>query len=68
MKVKVKLVRENIEKSVELNDRSTVKDLLKILGYNIQGTVVLKEGMPIIEDEKIHDGDSFIIFLTASGG
>jgi sulfur carrier protein len=68
VKVKVKLVRENIEKSVELNDRSTVKDLLKILGYNIQGTVVLKEGMPIIEDEKIHDGDSFIIFLTASGG
>ncbi len=68
MQVKVKLVRENLEKSVELNDKSSVKDLLKMLGYNIQGVVVLKDGMPIIEDEKIHDGDSFTIFLTASGG
>ncbi|AWR93413.1 MoaD/ThiS family protein [Acidianus brierleyi] len=68
MKVKVKLVRENTEKNVELNDKSSVKDLLRLLGYNVQGVVVLKDGIPIIEDEKIHDGDSFTIFLTASGG
>lgn len=68
MKVKVKLVRENVEKNIELDEKSSVKDLLRLLGYNVQGVVVLKDGTPIIEDERIHDGDSFTIFLTASGG
>ncbi|MDT7900610.1 MAG: MoaD/ThiS family protein [Acidianus sp.] len=68
MKVEVSLARENITKSLEIPDYYRVRDLLKYLGYTIQGTVVLRNGMPIIEDEKIKDGDKLTIVLTASGG
>ncbi|AEE95139.1 MoaD/ThiS family protein [Acidianus hospitalis] len=68
MKVEVSLARENITKSLEIPDYYRVRDLLKYLGYTIQGTVVLRNGIPIIEDEKIKDGDKLTIVLTASGG
>ena len=68
MKVEVSLARENITKSLEVPDHYKVKDLLKQLGYTVQGTVVLRNGIPIIEDEKIKDGDKLTIILTASGG
>ena len=68
MKVEVNLVRENITKSLEVPDNYRVRDLLKQLGYTIQGTVVLRNGTPILEDEKIKDGDKLTIILTASGG
>ncbi|MCY0873643.1 MAG: MoaD/ThiS family protein [Acidianus infernus] len=68
MKVEVNLVRENVTKSLEVPDYYRVRDLLKHLGYTIQGTVVLRNGIPIIEDEKIKDGDKLTIVLTASGG
>jgi sulfur carrier protein len=68
MKVEVNLARENITKSLDIPDYYRVRDLLKYLGYTIQGTVVLRNGIPIIEDEKIKDGDKLTIVLTASGG
>ncbi len=68
MKVEVNLVRENVTKSLEIPDHYKIKDLLKYLGYTVQGTVVLRDGTPIIEDEKVKDGDKLTIILTASGG
>ncbi|BDC18190.1 MoaD/ThiS family protein [Acidianus sp. HS-5] len=68
MKVEVNLARENITKSLEVPDHYKVRDLLKNLGYTVQGTVVLRDGTPIIEDERIKDGDKLTVILTASGG
>ncbi|AWR96577.1 MoaD/ThiS family protein [Acidianus sulfidivorans JP7] len=68
MKVEVTMIRENKSLSLELPDNYKVRDLLKKLGYTLQGTVVLRDGMPIVEDEKIKDGDKLTIILTASGG
>lgn len=68
MKVEVTLVRENITKSIELPNNSRVRDLIKRLGYNVQGVVVLRNNTPIVEDEKLQDGEKLTIILTASGG
>ena len=68
MKVTVQLVREGKEIVVELPENATVRDLLKSIGYRVQGSVVVKDGVPIIEDEKLSDGDKLQVFLVASGG
>ena len=68
MKVIVDLVRENKRLEVELPDKATVRDLLKKIGYRVQGSVVVKDDMPLIEDERLHDGDEVKVFLAASGG
>jgi len=68
MKVKIKLVRERAEKIIELPENSTVKDALKKLGYSTQAVVVVKDGMPIVEEEKLKDNDEIAVYLIASGG
>lgn len=68
MKVEVTLVRENITKTIELPDNARVRDLIKRLGYTVQGVVVLRNSTPIVEDEKLRDGEKLTIILTASGG
>jgi len=68
MKVKIKLVRERTEKIIELPENSTVKDALKKLGYSTQAVVVVKDGMPIVEEEKLKDNDGIAVYLIASGG
>ena len=68
MKVAVQLVREGREIVVELPEKATVKDLLKSIGYRVQGSVVVKDGLPIVEDERLSDGDKLQVFLAASGG
>ncbi|EWG07468.1 MAG: hypothetical protein ASUL_03129 [Candidatus Aramenus sulfurataquae] len=68
MKVKVLLVREKREVLVDLPENSRVKDLVKSLGYNVQGVVVLRNDVPIVEDDFLRNGDELKIILTASGG
>ncbi|AAY80962.1 MoaD/ThiS family protein [Sulfolobus acidocaldarius] len=68
MKVTVELVRENKIIEVELPERARVRDLLKKIGYRVQGSVVVKNSLPIIEDEELKDGDKLRVFLAASGG
>lgn len=68
MKVTVQLVREGKEITVELPEKATVRDLLKKIGYRVQGSVVVKDGLPIVEDERLSDGDKLQVFLVASGG
>lgn len=67
-KVTVELVRENKIIEVELPERARVRDLLKKIGYRVQGSVVVKNSLPIIEDEELKDGDKLRVFLAASGG
>lgn len=68
VKVTVQLVREGKEMEIDLPDKATVKDLLKKIGYRVQGSVVVKDGLPIVEDERLNDGDKLQVFLAASGG
>ncbi|BCS93879.1 Small archaeal modifier protein 2 [Metallosphaera sp. J1] len=68
MKVIVYLPREKREKEVELNPNSTVRDLVRKLGLTVQGSVVLRDGVPLLEDEKVKDGEKLTVVQTASGG
>lgn len=68
MKVTVQLIREGKEVVVELPDKATVKDLLRKIGYRVQGSVVVKDGLPVVEDEILKDGEKLQVFLAASGG
>lgn len=68
MKIIVNLVRENKRLEVELPEKATVRDLLKKIGYRVQGSVVVKDDVPLIEDERLKDGDEVKVFLAASGG
>jgi sulfur carrier protein len=68
VKVKVYLARQKEERVVSLDDRATVRDLIKILGLRVQGVVVLKDGVPVLEEERLKEGDNLTVVLTASGG
>ncbi|MCY0860175.1 MAG: MoaD/ThiS family protein [Sulfolobaceae archaeon] len=68
IRITVHLIREKKSLELEVPDNFTVSDLLKKLGYSIQGTVVLRDSTPVIESEKLQNNDVLEIFLTASGG
>ncbi|QGR19521.1 MoaD/ThiS family protein [Stygiolobus azoricus] len=68
MKIIVNLIRENKRLEVELPEKATVRDLLKKIGYRVQGSVVVRGDDPLIEDERLNDGDEVKVFLAASGG
>ncbi|AEB94924.1 MAG: MoaD/ThiS family protein [Metallosphaera sp.] len=68
MKVTVYLARERKEKEVELDFNSTVRDLVRKLGFTVQGVVVLRNGQPVLDDEKLKEGDNLTLVQTASGG
>ncbi|MEM1859935.1 MAG: MoaD/ThiS family protein [Metallosphaera sp.] len=68
MKVTVYLPREKREKEVELNPKSTVRDLVRKLGLTVQGSGVVRDGVPLLEDERIKEGEKLTVVQTASGG
>ncbi|AWS00729.1 MoaD/ThiS family protein [Metallosphaera hakonensis] len=68
MIITVYLARERKEKTIELNQNSTVQDLVKRLNLTVQGAVVLRDGLPVLEEERLIDGERLIVVQTASGG
>lgn len=68
IRIAVYLVREKKEQTLEMPEGSTVKDLVKKLGYSVQGVVVLRNSTPLLEVEELKDNDKLNIFITASGG
>ncbi|QKQ99585.1 thiamine biosynthesis protein ThiS [Metallosphaera tengchongensis] len=68
MKVLVYLPRDKKERTIELDKELTVRALVKKLGLTVQGSVVLRDGVPLLEDEVVKDGDRLTVFQTASGG
>ncbi|EZQ01743.1 MULTISPECIES: MoaD/ThiS family protein [Acidianus] len=68
MKIKIFLLKENLVKEMEMPNNSKVKDLIKALGFTVQGTVVLRDGTPIVEEENLMPEDKITVILTATGG
>ena len=68
MKLKVFYDRENREKTVELNDNATIKDLLKKMGINPVTVIVSRNNDVVLEDEKLKDMDNIKIISVISGG
>jgi len=68
IKVKVKLLRENKIVEVMLGENAKVRDLVHELGFTIEDVIVLKDEMPLIEDEVLEEDAEYVIMPVASGG
>jgi len=53
---------------VKLPAGSTVEHLLKLLELNPEETVVVKDGVPVVEDEELEEGARLEIVRVVSGG
>ena len=68
MKLKVFYDRENKEKTIELDNNLSVKDLLNKMNINPVTVIVSKNSNIILEDEKLNDEDDIKIISVISGG
>ena len=68
MKLKVFYDRESREKTIELGNNATIKELLKKMGINPVTVIVSKNNDVVLEDEKLKDKDDIKIISVISGG
>ncbi|HJN56871.1 MAG: MoaD/ThiS family protein [Candidatus Woesearchaeota archaeon] len=68
MKLNVFYDRENTEKTIELADNSSVKDLLKKMKINPVTVIVGIKDQIVLEDEKLKDKGNIKIISVISGG
>ena len=68
IKVGVFVDRDNLSKTIELENYSSVADLLKKLEINPVTVIVSRNNELILEDEKLKDEDEIKILSVISGG
>jgi len=66
--IKVKLLRTNEKKELQLEKKSTINDLLKKLDLKPDTVVVMNNDKPIPVDEDLTDEEELIILQVSSGG
>ena len=60
--------RSNINKTIQLDNNSTISDLLKKLSINPVTVIVSRRNELVLEDEKLNDKDEIKILSVISGG
>ena len=68
MQINVFFDRENKEKTIEVDNNSSVKDLLTKMDINPVTVIVSRENNIILEDDKINDKDKIKLISVISGG
>lgn len=68
MKIRVKLIPQNISQEIEIQRGSTIIDLLRILHRRPDSVIVLKNKTPLPVDDIIPDAQELSIVQVASGG
>ena len=68
IKVEVFVDRNNLNKMVELENASTISDLLKKLNINPVTVIVSRGNELVLEDEKLNNNDEIKILSVISGG
>jgi len=68
VKISVELSREKVKKEIDLEEGSTVLDLLKKLKLKPDTIIVMNNNMPIPDDDILHDNQSLSIITVSSGG
>ena len=66
--VKVHVDRDNLSKTLQLENNSAVSDLLKELKINPVTVIVSRNNELILEDEKLNNNDEIRILSVISGG
>jgi sulfur carrier protein len=49
-------------------EQGTVGELLDKLGLGREGAVVVRDGVPLVEEEVLRDGERVVVYRAASGG
>ncbi len=68
MQIQVFFDREKKEKTVEVDEDMSVKDLLSKININPVTVIVSRENNIITEDEKVNDKDKIKLISVISGG
>ena len=68
MQINVFFDRENKEKTIEVDENSSVKDLLGKMKINPVTVIVSRDNNILTEDEKINDRDKIKLISVISGG
>lgn len=68
MQINVFYDREKQEKTVDLDENSSIKDLLAKMNINPVTVIVSKEDNIILEDENLQDKDKIKLISVISGG
>ena len=68
MQINVFYDREKEEKNIELDEDSSIKDLLAKMNINPVTVIVSKDNNIITEDEKVNDKDKIKLISVISGG
>jgi len=68
MQIKVFYDREKKEKNIELDEDSSIKDLLAKMNINPVTVIVSKDDNIILENEKLNDKDKIKLISVISGG
>ena len=68
IKIKVFVDRENLDKTIELDENPKVLDLLKKMKINPVTVIVSRNSELILEDEKLNNNDQIKILSVISGG
>ena len=68
MQINVFYDRENKEKTIDLDENSSVKDLLTKMNINPVTVIVSKDNNILTEDEKLNDKDKIKLISVISGG
>lgn len=66
--VEVFVDRNNINRTIQLDDNSTISDLLKKLSINPVTVIVSRSNELVLEDEKLNNNDEIKILSVISGG
>lgn len=67
-KVKVRLLPENKNIEVEIGDDATIGDLLVKLGVSRESHIVLVDGSPLPETERVPLEGEVVVVRVVSGG
>lgn len=68
IKVKVFVDRTNLDKTIEMENQSTISDLLNKLKINPVTVIVSRSNELILDDEKLNNNDEIKILSVISGG
>jgi sulfur carrier protein ThiS len=68
MKIRVKLIPQNIYQEIEIKKGSTIIDLLRTIHRRPDSVIVLKNKIPLPVDDAIPDDQELLIIQVASGG
>ena len=68
MKIRVKLIPQNISQEIEIMKGSTIIDLLRTIHRRPDSVIVLKNKTPLPVDDVIPDDQELTIIQVASGG